>query len=426
MKKYLEIKLKNGAVLRYVKNRLNKITMIDIGFDCGSRCESVPGLAHFTEHMFFSGTKTLNKEEISKLYFDFIGTNAHTSYKGIHFTGTVFTKELKKYLQTVAMQITESPFTQSSVDKEVKVVQQEVAKYKDKYKMKAGEFHNYNIYGLDTFKNSILGSSESVGSIKSKDVKNYVKKYFVAENAEIYVTSPLSVNKVKKIVEKEFVEKLPSNTKFKRLPLFLEAKPYEFFYKVQNDVINKNYLYVTFRFNRNYYDIEFKQKFNLLVKMMNDLSDGIIKDMRIKKSLVYACKFHTTYTKNSADITFSTECDKENVNEVIKTLAEYLNNIKQNKFSEDFLQKIKRLFDFYEDAEEPSVGNKLDKLYQYKYYGTVYKREYFKKIALSTTIDEINNMFMEVFANPQVCISIYGNAKKSELLKEKEIKKLFN
>ena len=80
-KRYKNVSLNNGAVLRYSQNKLNKITSIEILFNGGAHKDTIPGLAHFVEHMFFTGTKTLSKQEVSKKYFDFIGTNAHTTSK---------------------------------------------------------------------------------------------------------------------------------------------------------------------------------------------------------------------------------------------------------------------------------------------------------------------------------------------------------
>ena len=101
--RYKKIKLINGATLYYVRNNINSITSIDISFDCGSRCDTIPGLAHFCEHMFFTGTKKLSKEQISKKYFDFIGVNAFTAKTNIAFTGDILTNEFVDYIDTVCI-----------------------------------------------------------------------------------------------------------------------------------------------------------------------------------------------------------------------------------------------------------------------------------------------------------------------------------
>ncbi len=141
--KYKQTDLPRGGKLYYVKNRINASTVVDINFDCGSRFDTIAGLAHFTEHMFFTGTKDKSKEDIAKKYFDFIDVNAGTNIRYINFNGQVFTKEFADYLSTVAMMITESTFSEENVKNEIPVVQQEIAKSKDKYKRASAWLADY-------------------------------------------------------------------------------------------------------------------------------------------------------------------------------------------------------------------------------------------------------------------------------------------
>ena len=364
-KRYKNVNLNNGAVLRYSKNRLNKITSVEILFNGGAYKDTIPGLAHFVEHMFFTGTKTLTKQEVSKKYFDFIGSNAHTTSKNISFTGKIFTKELQSYLSTVATLITESTFTQDAVDKEKKVVCQEIARSEDRFGVKAGYFNDYNLTGLDVHKNTILGSEESVNSINSEDVKKYVKEYFVTQNMEIYITSPKSLNKVKKLVEEELVEKIPSNPKFNKMPLFLPTKDYEFFYKLETKEIDKCYVFINFKSDLTYFDIKKRQKLNLMLDMVNETSEGIMKELRLEKSLVYGGGFYVTYNENRSILGFETECNKKNVNEIILTVQEYISKILNNGFDKELFNKVKRYSAYSEDSAEPKLGNKMNRLTQY-------------------------------------------------------------
>ena len=58
-------KFDSGLTLLYEKNKINKATHISLDFDCGARCDgTIPGLAHFCEHMFFTETNKLQKQLI--------------------------------------------------------------------------------------------------------------------------------------------------------------------------------------------------------------------------------------------------------------------------------------------------------------------------------------------------------------------------
>ena len=423
--RYKQTNLPHGGKLYYVKNNINSSTAVDINFDSGSRCDWIPGLAHFTEHMFFTGTKELTKIDVAKKYFDFIDVNAGTSIRYINFNGQLFTKEFVDYLNTVAMMITESTFSNENVEKEIPVVQQEIAEQKDEFKTASAWFADYLTFGNREFKNTTLGSQKSVASITSQDVKKYVKKYFVANNLEVFVSSPYSLGKVKRLVIKHLVNKLPIDKTFEKMPYFYYDVKNKNFHKVETKEIEKCYIYINFTINRNRWDIDFKRKFGLVLDMLNDYSEGVLNALRLKRSLVYGAGIRDSYYEKTALAGFSTECDKENVNEVIKTLAQYLKVLAKIGFTQEQLDKAKRLYEYGEATKEIRLKKLTGKLYQFKYYGKVLKVKDAKKAIKSATLDEVNALFREVFENPTVSLLVYGNATKEEIMNKKEFNKVF-
>ena len=423
--RFKQTNLPNGAKLYYVKNRINESTVVDINFDSGSRCDWIAGLAHFTEHMFFTGTKDLSKEDIAKKYFDFISVNASTSTRYINFNGQVFTKEFADYLSTVAMMITESTFSDKNIKKEIPVVQQEIALQKDKFQIMSAWLADYLAYESPEYKNTTLGNQKSVATIKSEDVKKFVSKYFVANNLEVFVASPCSMGKVKKLVTKNLVNKLPVNNNFEKMPYFYNNVKNNNFYKVEYKDINKCYIYINFAMNRNRWDFDFKHKFGLVLDMLNDISEGILNALRLKKSLVYGAGIRDSYFEKNSQSFFSTECDKENVNAVIETLAKYLKDMAKTGFTQAQLDKAKRLYEFGEVTKEVRLRKLTGKLYQFKYYGKILKEKDAKKAIKSATLDEVNALFREVFENPTVSLLVYGNATKEEVMNKKEFNKVF-
>ena len=418
--RYKQAVLPRGAKLYYVKNTTSKTTMVDVMFPCGSRCDTIPGLAHFTEHMFFTGTKTMKKEEVVSRLDKFVNTNAYTNCKEIVFTANVFTSEFKDYLDMLATIITESDFKQKMVDQEIKVVQQEIARYSDDFRRHMYYFNSYNMTKREEYKYAVTGTKKSVATIKSKDVKQFVKKYFVVENMEIFVASPLSFEKVKSLISSRLEAKLNTNKNFEHLPMFTEYTVDKSFYSIKQKDIGKCYLSINFDVNSHIKDFEKKRKLWLMVNMMNNMSDGIMNDMRIKKSLVYGCWFNQSYTDKDCALTFSTECDKENLDEVILTLNEYLKRMLKDKFTMAQLLKAKREFDYSEDVREPSAYYNLYKLRDIRIYDKVLSDKWLKTMTQKVTIDDINELFAEIFHNPKVSVSVYGGVTKNEIMSKKE------
>ena len=128
-------KFDSGLTVLYEQNKINKSTSIEISFDCGARCDdNLPGLSHFCEHMFFTGTDKLSKLEVNKRYFDFIKANAFTNFDEIIFTGSIITSKLAQYLETVQDMICNSTFTQKAVEEENFIVAESLKNQIEKLK----------------------------------------------------------------------------------------------------------------------------------------------------------------------------------------------------------------------------------------------------------------------------------------------------
>lgn len=424
MPKHKIIDLPFGGKLYYKKNKLTKSTMVKLQFLCGAREDTIPGLAHFTEHMFFTGTKEKDKQQISKQYFDFINTNAYTNGREICFTGNVFTNEFDAYLNTVAELIALSTFSQKNVDAEIPVVQQEIAISKDKYNRLANECNNYNLFKNDVFKNRVVGNENSVATIKSKDVKDYVKKYFIANNLHAYVASPMSAGKVKKLLSK-FANSIPSKSKFDGLPmLYIDLKDDKFF-KIQTQEIKKSYLFLNFAFNRNYLEQDFKTKCGVVQAMVNNFTDGIQKQLRLEKSLVYGSDFSINYYLTQSVATLYTECEKGKINDILKTTADYIKTKLANGFNQAELDKYKREWKYGEAVKEPRASKYMTQLDSLAIYGKLRKKKEIDKIIKNITLEECNAIFREIFANPRVSLTTYGDATKADVMSKAEFNKLF-
>ena len=159
--------------------------------------------------------------------------------------------------------------------------------------------------------------------------------------------------------------------------------------------------------------------------MLNDFSEGVLKDLRLKKSLVYSAGISIGYYPENSTATFSTECDKENVNEIIKTLANYLKNISKNGFSKQQFDKAKRIFEYNRAVSEITMNRISSKLYDFKMYNKILKSKDHRERIKKATIKECNQIFKEVFENPTVSLLVYGTAKKDEIITKNQFQEIF-
>ncbi len=426
MGKYIATKLNKDGKLFYVKNKINKATYVDVLFDSGARCDTIPGLAHFCEHMFFSGTKTMTKDEVWKKYWSFIATNAQTSLRDIVFTANIFTNELGDYLSTIATLITESTVTNEAINKERKVINQEIAGYSDKHSTISYTFNRYNLFNLPAYKEiTFCGSTKTIAQITRKDIVGFIKKYFVANNLQIYICSPLSLNKVKRIANKNLADKLPINDKLEKLDVEFYDVVNNNFVKTKQVDIQKTYINLNIVFPHDYYDFEFYKKLELALDIINDSSIGLLKQLRLKKDLVYGGYVTYLKMKQNCVLIFSCNCEPNNVNEVIKTTAEYFKSIFNDGFTEENLKRVKRYAKHGDATKLPSFSLLFNRLSDYRWYGKVLDHKKLKKIKAKATVEDCNNAIKEALTNGKVSLSLYGQIDKENAINKKQLNEMF-
>ena len=416
-------KFDSGLTLFYEKNNINIATSIEISFDCGANCDGkLPGLAHFCEHMFFTGTDKLSKQEVSKRYFDFIKVNAYTSREEIVFTGNILTSKLSQYLTVVHDMICNSTFTPEAVEEEKKVVIQEIVQDADQHSKHAAQIRKYDLYRLDEYKHKVLGTKESVNQIKSADVKRYIKKYFAKNNCYISICSPLSFGKVKSIIKKYFETLMPSSN----------LKPFKYGYEKLIDEecvdlhkvdIEKNFFSVTFKFDKNGPDLKYRVMLGLIGNIIDDFSDGLTKELRLDKGLVYSMGSDYMINRVNSYLAVYTEISSQNIKPCLDVITNYIKKVASTGFTkEQFIKELEK-DEYYWQTRVETPNNIMESLGKYRFYDKFISDREIHEQVQKTTLEEINQLIKELFSNAKIQVFAYGDADKKDMYTINQIKK---
>jgi len=424
MSKYY--KFDSGLVLLYENNKINKATSIEIGFDCGARCDGdLAGLSHFCEHMFFTGTDKLNKQEVTKRYYDFINVNAYTTNSDIVFTGNIATSKLGEYLTTVQDMICSTTFKPKAIVEEKKVVLQEIVQASDNHVRIAEELFYYDIYGLEYYKNGVLGNKQSVSKITSKHVKSYVKKYFVKNNCVISICSPLTFNKVKSLIRTHFDSTMPSN-QLKALPYMDNKLVAEQKVENYNKKIDKNFLSVVFKFDKNGPDLKYRTILGILCSIVDDISDGLTQELRIKNGLTYAMGSDYMINHKNSYLELRTEISSENIKPCIDIIIDYMRNLKNNGITTELLKREKEKDEYYWQTRIPKPNDVRYCLTRYRFYDKFVSNKDIHNSIQSVNLDEFNKVVTEILNTSKIQVFVYGNASKKDIFTIKQIIQKFN
>lgn len=181
---------KNGV--RIVLEKIPAVRSVTIGIWVltGSRNESVEnnGISHFLEHMFFKGTKTRTAQDIAEA-FDSIGgqINAFTSKEYTCFYAKVLDTHKDYALEILADMFFNSTFDEAEMEREKKVVFEEIKMYEDTPDDIVHDLLAKASYGDHPLGYSILGTETHLKSFQPETLREYVKQRYTPENVVVSV-----------------------------------------------------------------------------------------------------------------------------------------------------------------------------------------------------------------------------------------------
>lgn len=181
---------KNG--LRIVLEDIPAVRSVTIGIWVltGSRneTESNNGISHFLEHMFFKGTKRRTAQDIAEA-FDSIGgqVNAFTSKEYTCFYAKVLDTHKEYALEILADMFFNSSFDEDEMEREKKVVYEEIKMYEDTPDDIVHDLLARASYGDHPLGYPILGTEKQLKTFNPDTLRNYIKERYIPENVVVSV-----------------------------------------------------------------------------------------------------------------------------------------------------------------------------------------------------------------------------------------------
>ncbi|WP_214826699.1 M16 family metallopeptidase [Exiguobacterium algae] len=147
----------------------------------GTRTESSEeiGISHLIEHMLFKGTTTRSAKEIAS-FFDELGgsVNAFTSKDHTCYYVKTLDEHAVVAFDVLADMLFQSVFNEDELEKEKRVVLEEIKMYEDTPEDLVHEILADAVYRDDVLAQPILGTEESVLSLTREQIKRYVEKRY--------------------------------------------------------------------------------------------------------------------------------------------------------------------------------------------------------------------------------------------------------
>ncbi len=200
-----EFTLKNGIKVIYKHIPEFHSVSAGIWIKTGSRFEKphISGVSHFLEHLLFKGTKNRNYRQIKEAIEGVGGTfNGFTSEEATCYWIKILGKYLDLSMDVLADMIQNPLLKSADIEKERKVIIEEISMYKDIPAKYVFEIFDGTLYGKHPLGQSIAGTVESVSGINRRSMSEYLKDFYTADNIVVSISGNISEKEMSKSVER--------------------------------------------------------------------------------------------------------------------------------------------------------------------------------------------------------------------------------
>jgi len=198
-------RLSNGLDVFVKEDHSRKVAAVQMWVKVGSAYENdlERGISHLIEHMAFKGTKRRGVGQIAKEVEEIGGRiNAYTTWDETVFHIVVPSSATSQGIDIVTDAVFRSIMDPNELEKEKKVVLEEILEEKDRPEEVASNLLYKTAYIKSPYRFPVIGYKDIVVKIGRKDILNFRKKWYVAENMFLMVVGDVDPIAVRKDVER--------------------------------------------------------------------------------------------------------------------------------------------------------------------------------------------------------------------------------
>ena len=198
-------RLPNGLAVFVKEDHSRKVAAVQMWVMVGSAYEndSERGISHVIEHMAFKGTKKRGVGRIAEEVEELGGEiNAYTSWDETVFHIVVPSSATSNGLDIITDAVFRSTIDQKELEKEKKVVLEEILEEQDRPDEVAFNQVFKTAYIRSPYRFPIIGKKEIVEKITRKNMLDFRKKWYVPENMFLMVVGDVDPAAIRKDVER--------------------------------------------------------------------------------------------------------------------------------------------------------------------------------------------------------------------------------
>ncbi len=337
----IQKKLKNGLKIILVPQReavtTTVLALIGVGSNNESRHQN--GLSHFLEHMSFKQTKLHENAKSLNEAFESIGaiTNAFTGEEYTGYYAKSHPRHTKKILELVADIVIDTKLPASEIEKEKGVVIEEINMYEDMPQYKVTEILGEILYGDTAAGRGIAGTKDSVLKLTHKDLLNFHKKFYVAQNTILTIVGNFDEKDILNDIDKTFGRQ-ERGQKFEHVKIRPKLKNEKS--KVLKKEIDQAHIALAFpAFERSHKD---SATISMLGTILGGgMSSRLFQVLREELGVAYYVRSGVSKHSTYSEFVIRAGIDKKRIDEVLLAIRTILDDLKTNLVSDEELNKVK-------------------------------------------------------------------------------------
>ena len=209
-------KLSNGITVVMESMPYLKSAAFGVWIRVGSANEDEDnnGIAHMIEHMMFKGTKNRSAKQIADEMARIGGNiNAFTSKECTSYYATTLSEHLPMAIKIIGDMLNNFLIEEEALDKEKKVILEEIDMYEDSPEDLAHEMLQKRIWNGHPLGYIISGRKTNVKKITRNMILDFLDNYYTGENMVISIAGNFDKEEILSIVEEEFNGINPRSTR---------------------------------------------------------------------------------------------------------------------------------------------------------------------------------------------------------------------
>lgn len=410
---YRKDTLSNG--IRVVSETLPKSRSVSIGVwvKVGSRHEpqEIGGISHFIEHLFFKGTEKRTAKDIA-IEMDSLGgeMNAFTSQETTTFYAKVVDEHLEKAIDILSDILLGSKFDPVEMEKERKVILEEIKGVEDTPDDYIHELFTATAWPDNSLGRPILGTKETIRSLKHNDIISYIDSYYSPKEIVISVAGNFEHARLIDLLNASF-GRLSRNgvPKKESTPAFAHAVAVK---KKQLEQVQ-----ICLGCRGLHYTHEDRYVISALNSVLgNSMSSRLFQEVREQNALAYSIYSYVTSYRDTGLLTVYAGADPSNALEVVRLVVRELKKIKDEGITPAEEARVKNQIKGSLILSLESSNSHMSRIARQEiYYGKYLSMDDIIKGVEKVTAGEVQRLAQQLFTQDNISLTILGPLSRADV-----------